>query len=556
MTYVINGQTFRELIEYGAKNLARNRDEINALNVFPVPDGDTGTNMVLTLQNGVQAMKSTELSQNAKSFSQAIVYGARGNSGVILSQFFKGFAECFATLDEAGAFAFAMALKRGVKCAYGAVSNPAEGTILTVLREASEHACKRIAKGKYETIDEIVAGLLKKAKSSLEKTPDLLPILKSAGVVDSGGAGAVYIFEGMYKYLCGEEIEGADMSNQSQAPSIDYTAYNEESVFEYGYCTELLLQLLSSKKRFNYDSFLDKLSKLGDSIVTSHNESKVKIHIHTTEPEEVFALGHKYGEFLTIKVENMSVQHNEIYGTNAQEKPQQSASISVYTDVAKGSFSVLCVAHEASMKDYFIDMGADIVLLCDRLCPPSASDFIELFKKAETKTVFVFANSKNTYLSADQASKLYDEARVIVVNTKSDSECYACLPMIDYEEDDHDAVLEGINEVISNIQTVTVSVASKESTFDEQKIEVGELFAFTGSKLLSVGNSYVDVTCEAIEKIMQDEPKDVISLFISPKIKEDTVEKISSFVSEKYMYTELSVVETKDDFFDIVLSFE
>ena len=552
MTYTINGKSFRGMLDYGIINLLNNRDEVNALNVFPVPDGDTGTNMVLTLKNGFAAMEDgSKLSENAKKFAQAIVYGARGNSGVILSQFFKGFAECFCALDEADAFAFCIALKKGVKCAYGAVSNPAEGTILTVMRESCEYTAKKISKGKIETIDEIFESLLKKAKSSLEKTPELLPILKSAGVVDSGGAGLVYIFEGIQKYLNGEKLELRVSSGDTpQASLIDYSLYNEESVFDFGYCTELLLQILKGKKRFSYQSFVEKLSDLGDSIVTSFNDGKVKIHIHTKEPEEVFALCHKYGEFLTVKVENMSVQHNELQ----ENKPH--TGISVYQDAPKGSFSVLCVAHDNSMKDCFINMGADIVILGDRLCPPSASDFVEAFEKTSTKTIFVFSNGKNTYLSAVQASKLYSKARIIVINSKSDTECYSCLPMIDFSENDHDAVEEAINEIISNIQTVTVSVSVKESVFDGQEIKTGELFAFTGEKLLSVGNQHTEVACEAIKKVMDEGERDVITLFVSSSVPSTVLDEISEFVTESYMYTELVTVETNDEFYDIVISFE
>ena len=552
MTYTINGKSFRGMLDYGIINLLNNRDEVNALNVFPVPDGDTGTNMVLTLKNGFAAMEDgSKLSENAKKFAQAIVYGARGNSGVILSQFFKGFAECFCALDEADAFAFCIALKKGVKCAYGAVSNPAEGTILTVMRESCEYTTKKISKGKIETIDEIFESLLKKAKSSLEKTPELLPILKSAGVVDSGGAGLVYIFEGIQKYLNGEKLELRVSSGDApQAQLIDYSLYNEESVFDFGYCTELLLQILKGKKRFSYQSFVEKLSDLGDSIVTSFKDGKVKIHIHTKEPEEVFALCHKYGEFLTVKVENMSVQHNELQ----ENKPH--TGISVYQDAPKGSFSVLCVAHDSSMKDCFINMGADIVILGDRLCPPSASDFVEAFEKATTKTIFVFSNGKNTYLSAVQASKLYSKARIIVINSKSDTECYSCLPMIDFSENDHDAVEEAINEIISNIQTVTVSVSVKESVFDGQEIKTGELFAFTGEKLLSVGNQHTEVAREAIKKVMDEGERDVITLFVSSSVPSTVLDEISEFITESYLYTELVTVETNDEFYDIVISFE
>lgn len=552
MTYTINGKSFREMLNYGIINLTNNRDEVNALNVFPVPDGDTGTNMVLTLKNGCAAMEeNAKLSENAKKFAQAIIYGARGNSGVILSQFFKGFAECFCALDEADAFAFCIALKKGVKCAYSAVSNPAEGTILTVMRESCEYTTKKISKGRYETIDEIFSSLLKKAKSSLEKTPELLPILKSAGVVDSGGAGLVYIFEGICKYLNGEKIElRASGGEIAAAQLIDYSLYNEDSVFDFGYCTELLLQILKGKKRFNYESFVEKLSDLGDSIVTSFNDGKVKIHIHTKEPEEVFALGHKYGEFLTVKVENMSVQHNEL----KENKPH--TGISVYQDAPKGSFSVLCVAHDTSMRDCFMNMGADIVILGDRLCPPSASDFVEAFERTTTKTIFVFSNGKNTYLSAVQASKLYSKANVVVINSKSDTECYSCLPMIDFSENDHESVEEAINEIIANIKTVTVSVSVKESVFDGQEIKMGELFAFTGEKLLSVGNDHVSVATKAIKNVMDDGERDVITLFVSPNVMSEAIDEISAFINESYIYTELVTVETNDEFYDIVISFE
>ena len=551
MTYIINGQSFYNMLDYGIKNLTNSRDEVNALNVFPVPDGDTGTNMVLTLKNGFAAMdENAKLSENAKKFAQAIVYGARGNSGVILSQFFKGFSECFCALDEADAFAFCIALKKGVKCAYSAVSNPAEGTILTVMRESCEHTAKKISSGRIESVDDIFASLLKRAKSSLEKTPELLPILKSAGVVDSGGAGLVYVFEGICKYLNGEKIELRNSEGHTREQVIDYSLYNEDSVFDFGYCTELLLQILKGKKRFNYESFVEKLSELGDSIVTSYNDGKVKIHIHTKTPEDVFALGHKYGEFLTVKVENMSVQHNEL----KENKPH--TGISVYQDAPKGSFSVLCVAHDTSMRDCFIEMGADIVLLGDRLCPPSSSDFLEAFKKAATKTIFVFSNGKNTYLSAVQASKLYNKARVIVINSKSDTECYSCLPMIDFSENDHDAVFESINEIISNIKTVTVSPSVKDTVFDGQEIKMGELFAFTGEKLLSVGKERASVACEAIKNVMDEGERDVITLFISKNVSSATLDEISEFISENYIYTELVTVNTNDEFYDIVISFE
>ena len=443
---------------------------------------------------------------------------------------------------------FLYAINSGVNSAYHSVVKPVEGTMLTVMREGCEHTIKQLSH--ITDINSCLQLIVKNMKKSLKNTPELLPILKSAGVVDSGGAGLVYVFEGILKYLNGEKIELRNSESHAPEQVIDYSIYNEDSVFDFGYCTELLLQTLKGKKRFNYESFVEKLSSLGDSIVTSYNDGKVKIHIHTKSPEEVFSLGHKYGEFLTVKVENMSVQHNEL----KENKPH--TGISVYQDAPKGSFSVLCVAHDTSMRDCFIDMGADIVLLGDRLCPPSSSDFIEAFKKATTKTIFVFSNGKNTYLSAVQASKLYNKARVIVINSKSDTECYSCLPMIDFSENDHDAVFEAINEIIANIKTVTVSPSVKDTVFDGQEIKMGELFAFTGEKLLSVGNERACVACEAIKKIMDEGARDVITLFVSKSVSSEALDQISEFIGESYIYTELVTVDTNDEFYDIVISFE
>ena len=546
----LDGQHYRNLLDYGMRNLSLYRDEVNSLNVFPVPDGDTGTNMVLTLQNGISAIENQQgtLSELAKKFSHAVVFGARGNSGVILSQFFKGFSECFFGLETADCSAFAKAFEKGVKCAYQAVSNPTEGTMLTVLREATEVVCAKTKSGYVQTIDDSVIVFLKEARTSLANTPKLLPILKSAGVVDSGGAGIIYAFEGMLKYINGEEIEKTESISTGATANIDYSLYNRDSKFEFGYCTELLLQLTNGKKGFDYDEFKKELNALGNSIVTSYSDEKVKIHIHTHFPEQVFTFCHQFGEFLTIKVENMSVQHNET--------KENASAQNIYTDSHKGCFSVLAVAHDLSMKEYFVDMGADIVILGDRLCPPSASDFIDAFKKTDAETIFVFANSKNTAVSAEQAAKLYENSKVIVFSTKSDSECYATLPMIDFESTDIDGITESIQSSIDNVKTVTVSVAQKDACFDGKAIHVGDIIALAGSSLLAVGSSYKDVANETIKIVFDEEEKDVVLLFVNEHVSDDTVEGIENFVADSYVYTEVDTITTKDDFYDIVITFE
>lgn len=542
----IDGQEYRNLIDFGLRNLALYKDEVNTLNVFPVPDGDTGTNMVMTLQNGYIAIKESgqDLSEVSKKFANAIVFGARGNSGVIMSQFFKGISEYFFQMREADPSAFTAALKQGVECAYKAVSSPAEGTLLTVVREATDSVCKELDDGKLQSFDDVMDAFLSRAKVSLENTPELLPILKSAGVVDSGGAGIIYIFEGMQKYLNGETITQIEQTENTIV--VDYSQFNEDSKFELGYCTELLIQLTKGKTPFDYAAFKKELSPLGDSIVTSYEDGKVKLHIHTQTPENVFILGHKYGEFLAIKVENMSVQHHE---------KETKRKVNVYAEYPKGKFSVLVVAYDETMKERFMEMGADLVIVSDRLCPPSAADFIEAFEKT-TGPILVFANGKNASLSAEQASKLYDKSKIVVMETKSDTECYAALPMLDFDCEDIDEVAQSARETIANVKTVIISAASKDSCFDGKDIKLGDFVAFSGSKLLAVGEQYQEVAISTIESVMNECERDVITMFVNGKVPEDVIEKIQEFVAESYIYTEVGTIETEDELFDIVLSFE
>ncbi|MBQ4270117.1 MAG: DAK2 domain-containing protein, partial [Clostridia bacterium] len=428
--------------------------------------------------------------------------------------------------------------------AYKAVSTPAEGTLLTVIREATEHVCAELENGNLHTIDDVFSAFLKRAKQSLENTPELLPVLKSAGVVDSGGAGIVYIFEGMQKYLNGEPIAQAELTERVTA--VDYSAFNEYSEFGLGYCTELLLQLTRGKAPFDYENFKAKLAALGDSVVTSFTDGKVKLHVHTKTPETVFSLCHQFGEFLSVKVENMSVQHHE---KEAQRK------VNVYAEYPKGKFSVLVVAYGEPMKEMFIEMGADLVVMGDRLCPPSAADFIEAFQKA-TGDVLVFANGKNASLSACQAAKLYDKAKIAVVETKSDTECYAALPMIDFDCDDVEEVATAVRETIENVKTVTVSAATKETRFDGREIKFGDLVALSGNDLLAIGAAHEEVAIGAIKAVMQDGERDVITMFVNGKVSNAAIDTIQNFVAENYLYTEVGYIQTEDELYDIVLSFE
>lgn len=542
----INGQQYYDLIDYGIRNLSIYKDQVNALNVFPVPDGDTGTNMLVTLQSGLGAVTEGKkaLSNVSRSFAKAVTFGARGNSGVIVSQFFRGLSESFYDTDSADCVQFIQALENGVKCAYLAVPQPVEGTILTVVREAAEFVRRELENGNINSLTDVIDIFLGKARVSLENTPELLEVLKSAGVVDSGGAGIIYVFEGMEKYLKNEPLPEANTAQQQK--SEDYSRFDRSSTFEFGYCTELLLQLLDGKAAFSYPKFMEQIKSYGDSLVTVFEDDKLKLHIHTATPERVLTFCHQYGEFLTLKIENMSVQHQELY---AQEKP--------VTAYGEGNlFSVVSVAHNSEMQRRFLEMGADHVILADYQNPPTASDFLDAMNLSIPDTVLIFPNNKNTELAAVQAQRLCENKKVIVVGTKSDAQCYAALPMIDFSCSDPEAVVREMNEVIDNLDIVLVSKVEKSTCFDGQSISEGDYVAICDNALQAVGNDLCQVSKDTIRKILSEKECEVITMFTGRNTPASLVEEIPSFVEQEYLYTELSEVNTDDAFYQIVFSFE
>ncbi|MEE1011276.1 MAG: DAK2 domain-containing protein, partial [Acutalibacteraceae bacterium] len=385
MLKTIDGFHFRNIIDSGVRYLENNINVINDLNVFPVPDGDTGTNMVLTVKNGLASINNTDdkLSALAQTFGDAVIFGARGNSGVIFSQFLKGICEGLKSVNEADSSAFCDAVSNGVKFAYGAVAHPVEGTILTVIKEASQ--ALEANKATVDSIDDAVSVFVRNAKDALEKTTDMLPVLKKAGVVDSGGAGLVCFFEGIQKYLNGETI---DISSQAEAiPSyVDYSVYNKNSKFKFGYCTELLIQLLDCKEELDINYFRNTLEDMGDSLVTSYDADKLRVHIHTHNPEQILEFCHRFGEFLSLKIENMTVQHTQL---TPKLVCSDNDDETAYTTVA--------VAPNKHLADIFINMGADVVML-NEACP-ATEDFIEAFEKKSGSKIVVFPNDPDSVLA-------------------------------------------------------------------------------------------------------------------------------------------------------------
>ncbi len=547
MMDTLNGRHYQNLIDYGLRNLTVYCDEINDLNVFPVPDGDTGTNMVRTLQNGFKAIQGAEgnLSDLSEKFAKAVVFGARGNSGVIEAQFFKGFSEGFFGLETADCPQVISALENGVQCAYRAVANPVEGTILTVLREGVE-AVRRQAHT-LTSVNQILALFLEQGRISLENTPNLLPILKSAGVVDSGGKGILYVFEGMDKYLSGKTV-AAPVQEAAPQEYIDYTAFNRQSVFEYGYCTEFLLQQTDRTRRIrNPEGFRQNIQALGDSVVTVFEDDKVKVHVHTKTPEKVLAYAHTYGEFLSLKIENMSVQHSE---------QKTKGGVEICTGEHRGNFAVVAVAHDRRMKELFLEMGADAVIFGDNNLQPSTKDFLKAFEKTEAKEIFVFPNSKNSNLTAEQARSLFKGGRVTVFETKSVAECYAALSMMDFEAEDRETVTEELKEIIGNVYAVSLSKAAKDSSFDGLVIAKGDFVALHGSSLLSVGKERLDVAKAVLTRVLKEQERDTVTVFAGKNIPREELADLASFRERYFPLTEADVIATENGAFDLLLSFE
>lgn len=541
MTKNIDGVCFKNMVEYAVRNLNKHVNVVNQLNVFPVPDGDTGTNMVTTIHKGLMAVGESleDLPSVAQKFARSVVFEARGNSGVIVSQFLKGISEQLSNVETADGALFIEALEKGVGYAYQSVATPVEGTMLTVMKEAT--VAVRQEYDKEQGIDEIIDSFVKHAKTSLENTPELLEVLKKSGVVDSGGAGIVYLFEGMKKYLDGESLD--EMENSAQTENVDYDSFNRNSTFEYGYCTEILLQLLNGMEEFHSKEFKKNLLELGDSLVVSEENDKVRVHIHTKTPENVFALCHKYGEFLSCKIENMSVQHTE-----------QIKRILCSDTKDSGNFSIVAVAYDTKLQRLFIEMGADIVICCEEGI--STKDYIEAFEMSDAKNIFVFPNSSDAILAAMQAKKNYNKAKVTVLNSRGIAECYAALPAIDYEETDVEKAADDIAEIMNGLYVVSIAKRKKDICFGSQNIYNDEYYSFSGKELMVINKSLRKTAVQTIVEALEKHNRDVITIFYKTSIHEERIDAIIEAAKEMGITAEFYTVPTESLPCEMTISFE
>ena len=542
-TRTIDALLYKKMIVAGAANLKNHVSEINDLNVFPIPDGDTGDNMLMTVLGGAETEEEQTLGQTSRRIADGMLLSARGNSGVILSQFFDGIAEGLAGLDCADSLRFSEAISEGVRHAYAAVTEPTEGTILTVAREAAEFA----GEGNAETWERYLDDFLSEAKSSLLRTPEKLEVLKKAGVVDSGGAGLVCIVEGMRKALDGETEYDLGEVVKPGAEKLDLSKFDENSVLEYGYCTELLLRLQNAKtdvSGFQVSVITDYLQSVGNSVVAFKTGSIVKIHVHTETPDKVLGFCRNFGEFLTVKIENMSLQHNnsEIYGKTEKPKEQK-------------KYGIVTVACGNGIKQMMLDLGADEVIDGGQSMNPSAKDFLDAFGRVNADTIFVFPNNGNVVLAAKQAAKMYSGADIRVLESKTLGEGHAALTMLNTEIDDPDEIVSELQDAMKNVTTAAVSTCSRDTTSDDLALYKGEYIGFIGDRILSADNDRSDTAKRLVDGI-DFADREICIIICGNDADAETTEEIRRYVCSKHPMCEVYVVDGGQEIYHYIFIVE
>ena len=563
----IDGVLLARMVREGTARLRTHAQEVNDLNVFPIPDGDTGSNMLQTASGGADSIASTEsgsIGKLSRRISDGMLLSARGNSGVILSQIFEGMARALDGAETADAELIIRAMQSGTRTAYDAVMQPTEGTMLTVMRCATDYVA-----GKAPSLPvELLRDFISEAKRTLDRTPDMLPVLKRAGVVDSGGAGLIYIAEGMLDALLSysSSEETVDTAWQDAAPSAaepDLDSFDENSTLEYGYCTELLLRLQRSKtdpETLRVESLTEWLSGIGDSVVAFKTGSIVKLHIHTKFPDRVLAFCQRYGEFLKVKIENMSLQHNSSMRGIGEDtdhndnyaEPAPSANAAKSTGAApKKQFGIVTVASGEGVKQLFTERGADIVIDGGQSMNPSARDFIDAFREVSAQTVFVMPNNGNIILAAKQAAELYTDADIRVIECTTVGEGYAAISMFSDESGDADTIESELRDALGGVVTAGIS----RSIRDSGEIKAGEYIGFVGKDIIADSDSRLDAARKTADKLGLG-GYDVCIILRSADASAEEAAKLESYINSHYPNTEVYLLYGGQPIYDYIIILE
>ena len=531
-TIRLDGAAIRTLLMGGAQGLREHMEEINDLNVFPVPDGDTGINMTKTLEGGLARLSDEDtLGGHLANFSRGCVLGARGNSGVILSQYIAGVAAAVAECDSMDASEFAKALEAGVARAYHAVANPVEGTILTVFRESSEYTAKNVTED--TTFEQLFEILIEQAKHTLAKTKEMLPVLAQADVVDSGGAGYLAMLVGMYDALSGKEILMGSYGEQAPVakPAINYDLFTTDSPLEWGYCTEVLVRLQRAKgdpEAFDPEGFRASLeAKNCNSIVALRDGDVLKVHAHTMVPADVLLLCQQYGEYLEVKIENMSLQHSE--RTVAEQKKKK----------IHKPFGVIAVASGEGMHALFAELGADIIIDGGQTSNPSAEDFVDAIGQLNVDHVIILPNNGNILLTAQQAADLCEDLDVRVVPTKSFPQGYTALAVFNGAIEDADEQVSDMTDAKDAVVSGEITYAIRDTVIGDVAVKKDESIGILDGELVCSCADETEAMLAMIGAIEDIEDREILTLFVGEGVSED--ERVAMTEAIEEAYEDLSV---------------
>ncbi|HAR5397096.1 TPA: DAK2 domain-containing protein [Staphylococcus aureus] len=544
----INGKLFADMIIQGAQNLSNNADLVDSLNVYPVPDGDTGTNMNLTMTSGREEVEnnlSKNIGELGKTFSKGLLMGARGNSGVILSQLFRGFCKNIESESEINSKLLAESFQAGVETAYKAVMKPVEGTILTVAKDAAQAAIEKA--NNTEDCIELMEYIIVKANESLENTPNLLAVLKEVGVVDSGGKGLLCVYEGFLKALKGEKVEAKvakiDKDEFVHDEHDFHGVINTEDII-YGYCTEMMVRFGKNKKAFDEQEFRQDMSQFGDSLLVINDEEIVKVHVHTEYPGKVFNYGQQYGELIKLKVENMREQHREVI-----RKEQHTAKPKMETVET----AIITISMGEGISEIFKSMGATHIISGGQTMNPSTEDIVKVIEQSKCKRAIILPNNKNILMASEQGASIVD-AEAVVIPTKSIPQGISALFQYDV-----DATLEEnkaqMADSVNNVKSGSLTYAVRDTKIDGVEIKKDAFMGLIEDKIVSSQSDQLTTVTELLNEMLAED-SEILTVIIGQDAEQAVTDNMINWIEEQYPDVEVEVHEGGQPIYQYFFSVE
>ncbi|HCY7800279.1 TPA: fatty acid kinase catalytic subunit FakA [Staphylococcus aureus] len=544
----INGKLFADMIIQGAQNLSNNADLVDSLNVYPVPDGDTGTNMNLTMTSGREEVEnnlSKNIGELGKTFSKGLLMGARGNSGVILSQLFRGFCKNIESESEINSKLLAESFQAGVETAYKAVMKPVEGTILTVAKDAAQAAIEKA--NNTEDCIELMEYIIVKANESLENTPNLLAVLKEVGVVDSGGKGLLCVYEGFLKALKGEKVEAKvakiDKDEFVHDEHDFHGVINTEDII-YGYCTEMMVRFGKNKKAFDEQEFRQDMSQFGDSLLVINDEEIVKVHVHTEYPGKVFNYGQQYGELIKLKVENMREQHREVI-----RKEQHIAKPKMETVET----AIITISMGEGISEIFKSMGATHIISGGQTMNPSTEDIVKVIEQSKCKRAIILPNNKNILMASEQAASIVD-AEAVVIPTKSIPQGISALFQYDVDAtlDENKAQMA---DSVNNVKSGSLTYAVRDTKIDGVEIKKDAFMGLIEDKIVSSQSDQLTTVTELLNEMLAED-SEILTVIIGQDAEQAVTDNMINWIEEQYPDVEVEVHEGGQPIYQYFFSVE